>query len=131
MTEPQHQKQSTGLRLLFKCFLSALYSMPLFVLAPAGAFQLLGFRATESPIFFAALIVFPIVATTVLYTRTRDGSMSLDDVLSEFSEKIGQKFTKAGRTGCGCAGWSLLIAAVLFVVLGIIGLLVFGVRQIF
>lgn len=130
MTDDIQPKAASKLRILWKCFLNGLFWTPLCVFAPAGLVQFMGMRPTESPLFIWAAVAFPLAMTAVLYARTHRGAETVEGVVDQLSESLGRGIQSSGRAVGGCLLSLAVLALFLFVGAGIIGLLLFGIRQI-
>ncbi|RZJ17921.1 MAG: hypothetical protein EON91_07230 [Brevundimonas sp.] len=118
------------LTLLGRCLLQGLFWTPLYVFAPAGLLQFMGMRPTASPIFLIVALAFPVAMAATLYARTRAGHETVEDVVERWTTNVGQTVSSVGRSLGGCALALIALAAMLFIGLGMVGLLVFGIRQI-
>lgn len=131
MTEPSDQRPTSKLAALWRSAILALFITPLCVLAPAGVLQFMGMHPTESPIFLSILVVFPIAVTALLYARTHRGKSTPDEVMERVFAHVESGFEGIFRGVGSCLTGIFVIGVVIFVALGVIGLLVMGVRAIF
>lgn len=125
-------KEASTFSHLLRCFFTALFITPLCVFAPAGVLQFMGFRPTESPIFWIILAAFVPAATATLFLLTRKPDQpSLEGLEKNISEALERGFEGGFRALGNCLLGVFLIGVALFIGAGLIGLLVFGIRQLF
>ena len=76
---PQEPSGLTRVGTVGKSLVLGMIFMPISVLAPAGVLSFIGIDVTDSPVFLALVVLFPITLAMVIYRRARRDQVSADE----------------------------------------------------